>query len=339
MGLLSGDIQGDVDFIWLCSLVRICLILGFVLAGCGGITTSTIPETFTEPIQEPSVDVSPPDVITIEYHNLFPEGIEYDDGESCFLIGSVTEGTIHSVLDDGTIEPFIEDEELLSTGGIEIDHLNNRLLVDNTSHELDHGMLAAYDLKTGERIFVTDLTSLNPSASHLANDVAVDANGIAYVTDTFAPVIYRVDVDGEASIFTTDIALKYINGILAHPNGYLILGAYQNKLLKIRFDDPRVVPIELADNIVFDVTDGMVLHPDGTLIMVTFPDSIIYRLSSDDDWDSAGLVSESGDHIDGWGTTVAIRGDDVYVIHSHLNFFQENLGDKDTYKIVRVEFE
>jgi sugar lactone lactonase YvrE len=306
-------------------LATALLFLGLVLAGC-------------ESTQEPPEAIAPDEII-IEQHNLFPEGIEYDDGGDRFLLGSVTEGTIHAVFDNGTLNPFIEDEELLSTGGIEIDHINNRLLVAISSHSWDQGMLGAYDLETGERIFIADLTNLYPSDSHLVNDVAVDANGIAYVTDTFAPVIYRVDMDGKASIFIVDSALKFINGILVHPDGYLILGAYQNQLFKIPLEDPEVLPIELTDDIEFDITDGIILHPDGSLIMVTFPRSKIYRLSSDDDWNSANLVAVSTEHDAGYGTTVALRGRDVYVIHSHLNIFQENLGDKDSYKIVRVNFE
>ena len=113
---------------------------------------------------------------------------------------------------------------------------------------------------------------------------------------------------------------------------------------KIPLEEPEVIQIELPDDveltdmIMFEVTDGIILHPDGSLIMVTFPGSIIYRLSSEDNWTSASRVATSVGHSPGWGTTVALRGKSVYVIYSYLNYWMEDL-DQDTFEIVRVEFE
>jgi hypothetical protein len=280
-----------------------------------------------------------PDEIVIEHQNLFPEGIEYDKEGQRFLISSVTQGTIYEVADDGILRPFIEDDELQLTTGIEIDHINNRLLVANSSHSEKEGMLGAYDLETGQRIFMVSLSDLHPSRKHVANDVAVDAKGIAYVTDFYDPVIYRVDMEGKVSIFAEDKIFIYLNGIVAHPDGYLILGSRPNLLLKIPLNEPEVIQVELAADIPwFEITDGIILHPDGGLVAVTFPDSFIYWLDSDDDWASASLVSESPGHHHGWGTTIALRGKSVYVIYSHLDRFFSGL-DQDTFEIVRVEFE
>ena len=285
-----------------------------------------------------------PDQIVIDHHNLFPEGIEYDVVGERFLVSSMSEGTIYQVTEDGTATAFIEDDELTSTVGIEIDHVNNRLLVANgdTAFPPNTAMLGAYDLETGEHLFFVDLSEVYSSDAHLSNDVAVDSDGIAYVTDTFAPVIYRVDMNGDVSVFLEDESLAWLNGIVAHPDGYLIIGSAVGQLYKIPLDvdEPTPLPIELGDGIEFDITDGIVLHPDGDLIMVTFPDSIIYRLSTDDDWASADLVSTSTGHTDGWGTTIAVRGESVYVLYSHLNYMMdEPTRVRDSFEIVRVEFE
>jgi sugar lactone lactonase YvrE len=308
----------------------------WLIAGVGILTLFCLSVTA---LAQPAGDV--PDEIIIEHHNLFPEGIEYDAARQRFLLSSFSEGTIYQVTDDGTISAFIEDDNLTSTVGIEIDHVNNRLLVANgdTSFSPNTAMLGAYDLETGERLFFVDLSEVYPADMHLANDVAVDRQGVAYVTDTFAPVIYRVDMDGTVSVFMADETLAFINGITVHADGYLLLGAYPNLLLKIPLDEPELMPVELGNGIEFEVTDGMVLHPDGSLVMVTFPDSIIYRLRSDDDWVSATLVSTSRDHAAGWGTTVALRGESIYVIHSYLNRLMDEMGDQDIFEIVRVEFE
>src|SRR5687768_14885975 len=127
---------------------------------------------------------------------LLPEGIEWDAVTGSFLVGSLSQGTIHRITpnDDGTatIEPFIEDEELMSTVGLEVDEENNRLIVSNSAATAFSGgpgaaMLAAYDLETGERAYMVDLAALYDSPTNFANDVTVDEEGNAYVTNSFAP--------------------------------------------------------------------------------------------------------------------------------------------------------
>jgi hypothetical protein len=61
--------------------------------------------------------------------------------------------------------------------------------------------IGAYNLNTTVRIFYTDLTALLPSKPIFVNDVALDPPGNAHVTNSFSPVIYKLDRDGKASIF------------------------------------------------------------------------------------------------------------------------------------------
>ncbi|MBX3064185.1 MAG: hypothetical protein KF726_14505 [Anaerolineae bacterium] len=60
--------------------------------------------------------------------------------------------------------------------------------------------LFVFDLNTKARLFKIDLTNVAPSTGALnirfANDVAVDAQGNAYVTDSIAGAVYRVDPSG-----------------------------------------------------------------------------------------------------------------------------------------------
>jgi sugar lactone lactonase YvrE len=186
---------------------------------------------------------------------------------------------------------------------------------------------------------MAEISSINPDLPHIANDVAVDAEGYAYVTDTLSPVIYRVDLEGNPTIFMEDTLFQYLNGIVYHPNGFLLLGSYPGILYKIPIDNPEVFKVGITDGYWgFMVTDGMIMHPDGTLIMVTFPDSEIGRLESDDDWKTAKAVGISLGHTAGYGTTVALRGEEVYVIYSHADRYFDGL-DQSDFKIVRVIFE
>ncbi|MEL6816929.1 MAG: hypothetical protein AAFP03_19320, partial [Cyanobacteria bacterium J06598_3] len=149
--------------------------------------------------------------IAIAKEALYPEGIEYNPQTGHFLLSSVREGTIYEIDADGAYSPFIEDERLVSTTGIHIDPVNNRLLVPNTDHglslqsdperKLKMAELGIYDLTSGEPIAYADLAALRPEMGHFANDVATDEAGNAYVTDSVSPILYKVDTMGNASVF------------------------------------------------------------------------------------------------------------------------------------------
>ena len=83
----------------------------------------------------------------------------------------------------------------------------------------------------------------------------------------------------------------------------------------------------------------MKMHPDGTLIMVTFPDSEVRRLKSADNWETVQTVGRSFGHDDGFGTKLALRGEEVYILYSHLGSRGFGIGNHSTFEIVRVEFE
>jgi sugar lactone lactonase YvrE len=277
---------------------------------------------------------------------LLPEGIEWDAAQGRFLVGSLSQGTIYSITpnDDGstTVEPLIEDEELMSTVGIEIDEANNRLLVSNSSADAFSGgagaaMLAAYDLEMGERAYLTDLSTLYESKTNFANDVAVDDEGNAYVTNSFAPVLYKVTPEGEASILIEDESLSSAagfgtNGIVYHPDGYLIVANAGNQaLLKVTLgDEVTITPVEL--DMPFGA-DGMVLAEDGTLYAVASsggPAQYIAAVTSDDDWQTA-TVTNLGETT-GAATTMALVDGMPYYINAYLG---ENT--RTDYEIVGVD--
>jgi len=271
-----------------------------------------------------------PDRIQVERQDFIPEGIEYDAKNGHFLLGSMVEGTVYAVADDGRLTPFIEDDDLIASIGLEIDEADNRLLVVNAdasvSLESDArgvAMLGIYDLTTQERLHMVDLDDLAPDAKHFANDVAVDDDGNAYVTDSLAPVIYQVTPDGEASIFLNDENLLIDgfggNGIVYHPNGYLLVGISGVALYKIPLDDPENWTLVETSSVIS--ADGMLLDEEGTLFVAS--EGSILAVNSGDDWQSAEISDRASRHP---ATTIAFRGDAIYAIYP------------ESHEIVRVQF-
>ncbi len=302
-----------------------------------------------------------PDIILAERANMFPEGIEWDAESEQFLLSSLTEGTVFAVNDDGTVTPFIEDEVLIGSGGIHIDPERDRLLVAVGDPAViadpeaeGQGAIGIYDLNTGEHLHFANLRDLRPSGKQLVNDVTVDADGNVYGTESFAPVIYQVDPDSNASIFLEENRLNPepiglipfpigLNGIVHHPDGYLLVAHVAGgALFKIPLDDPQgLTQVELDEPF---GADGMILRPNGELVAVAFtfdaennPQQEVLEVSSDDDWATAS-ITERVDVSDLPPTTIALRGDAVYAIAMHLDAWLAGEG-VDAYEIYRIDFE
>ncbi len=125
--------------------------------------------------------------------------------------------------------------------------------------------LAVYDLVTGARERLVDLSG----GANSANDVALDPAGNAYVTDAGAGAVYRVDRAGHVSTLVSDPRLGPAigaNGIVWHPGGYLLVGNYTTGHL-YRVARGRLTEVWLPRPLVG--ADGIALRPDGTLVVVT----------------------------------------------------------------------
>ena len=285
-----------------------------------------------------------PNLVRIEDPGLHPEGIEWDEAGGRFLVSSVTRGTVTEVLDDGSYAVFIEDPDIGSSIGIHIDRANGRLLVANSDLASFQGApgyakLGAYDLDTGERIFMADLGGLTPGERQFANDIATGPDGTAYVTNYMTPAIYRVTPSGDASVLVSGepLAPGGINGIEFHPDGFLIAAQAEARgLLRVGLDG-AVTRVEVPEPM---GVDGLVFLADGRLAAVARTgegetgQTEVLLLESADGWGSATIVGrwEAASEA----TTAAVRGGDVYVIDAR---FADMGGDAPYFDITRVRFE
>ena len=269
-----------------------------------------------------------PSRIVMERGGLIPEGVEFDTTRRRFLTGSLVEGTIYEVGRDGSLTPFVIDDELVSSVGIEVDEDRDRLLVANSDRSVFDGSgpgiakLGVYRLSTGEKIAMVDLGAVAGASGEdvvFANDLTVDDDGNVYVTDTDMNLVYRVDTNYRASVLyrfepTTGLGL---NGIV-YKDGFLIVVAVggQGLLYRVPLDDPdRARPINLSDPAIG--ADGLVWAANGELISVSNSTSSVQAYTSDDDWNSGELVGTA--RFEGQATTGAAVDDDIYVVEPHFN--------------------
>ncbi len=272
------------------------------------------------------------DRVDFKQAGLFPEGIDYASNCQCFLVSSVRTGKIGQVKADGSYSVLVDDPEIISAIGIFADNQRNRLLIaisdqgsSSKSSEATQQKIAKlgiYDLSTGERQQMIDLGVLK-SGAHFANDIAVDDQGNAYITDSKMPLIYRVTPAGEASIFVEHPDLGAapeafgLNGIVFHPDGYLIAAKAANQsLYKIPIADPNAVKKVTLDPLPAS-PDGLELLSNGQLVVISNAQAKASRLGSGDNWASA-KVEKQVEIKASFPTTAAQLNQDLYVLEAKL---------------------
>lgn len=296
-----------------------------------GIATNAI--AFAQDATPETNTTTAPEIITVNNPGMMPEGIEFDPTTGQFLLGSISQSSVALVADDGTLTPLLQDPKLKSIIGLEVDAERNRLLFGSTD-QASVGQLGIYDLTTGEELHLVDLAALTPEATgHFPNDVAVDADGNAYVTDSAAGAIYKVDVNGSPSVFLQDVSFAgnfILNGIAYHPDGYLVAvrGA---DLIKIPLDAPETYSV-ISVNGDVGGGDGIVFADPNTLLAAVGNPKHVVQLTSEDGFTTATITGDyqvSPESV----TTIAIRDGEAFTIDAKFN-----TPDAETYTIKKVVF-
>ena len=302
-----------------------------------------------------------PGTIKIEGIAQNPEGIEYDKNDQTFLLGSLNATPTIKINLDGTYKPFTSGEPyLLTTVGLHIDYKHNRLLAaacngaelyDGNPETKGTSNLRIYNLETGVMEKDINLSSLVPDAPtpYFANDVTVDGDGNVYITDWFVGVVYKVDLDGNPTVFwqnNTGIP-SGANGIDFHPDGYLLVslvrvneaGLYADfGLVKVPISNPESATLVDLSATSYKGFDGMVLKSNGNVVGVTNNGTspggnTLMELSSDNNWESAKVVNSKEIKP---STTVAITPDNLnYVINQD---FSPEAAASETWTIERIDF-
>jgi sugar lactone lactonase YvrE len=263
----------------------------------------------------------------------YPESVTWSARQNRFFVSSVRHGTVGTVTLDGKYTPFISDEKLVSTVGLLVDDARNTLWVTNSdpgagdrTTPATQGKLAgiaAYDATTGARRAYYDLGRLS-DGSHFANDVALDADGNAYVTDSFAPVIYRIDTAGKAAIFAQSPLFKdsegfNLNGIAYHKDGYLLVGKYNSgDLFRVNLADPaKIERVKLPEPL--KGVDGFNLaDPEHLVVVLNLGADKTIELTSTDGWKSAKFVREVNS-VTSMPTAATRAGTDIWILNSRLD--------------------
>lgn len=240
-----------------------------------------------------------PNQITFNAAGQNPEGIAFDYSKNNFYLSAINkEPKIVAVSLDGIATVFSNTStgSSMSSFGLEVDLKNNRLLA--CENDKLSGNLAIYNLISGNLQHSIALTPLlTNKKGHQVNDVAVSLSNDIYVTGRLEDVIYKVNSNLQPTIFFEKEGFSKPNGIVAHPDGYLLV-SYSNahsQLVKIPLSNPEEATIIELKAFDFEGFDGMLLNDKNNIVGVSFAadqnnDHYVRELISTDNWISATVV-------------------------------------------------
>ncbi len=271
--------------------------------------------------------------ISFKVPDLYPEGASFNAQKNVFYVSSVKTGTIGTVDQSGNYKVFYQDKNLKSSYGMKLDAKNNRLWIcisdANYSDYSDPSTfekmakVISLDMNSGKKMQDIDLSGFFPG-KHFANDLAFDPQGNIYVTDSYSPVIYKIDAKGKASVFAESDLFKGedvgLNGIAFHPQGFLLVADTRaGALYKVDVRDPKKIT-KVMINQFFPGADGLLLDDQQNLLLVQNQTNTVFKLSSTDSWQNAQVVTAtSATDRFAYPTSVVQSVGKIYALNAKLN--------------------
>ncbi|RAL40248.1 hypothetical protein DM860_008388 [Cuscuta australis] len=297
-----------------------------------------------------------PHVINFRSENLFPESFTWDPQSQHFIAGSIRHPVLVSVSDAGVSETLISDASLppnSSIRGIALDRVHRRIfavvhLPPSPGSTEPFNALAAYDLVSLRRLFLAPLLDedgTNP-ISAVASAVATDFTGNAYVTDSGRDLIWKVSLDGGASVLSrsksfgsdrVDTLKPGLNGVVYSSKGYLlVVQSNTGKLFKVDADTGGARAVLLSTELT--EPGGIAVRRDGVAVVVSRQK--LYFLKSHDGWMEAAVFDETALEEESFASAVTVGDEDrVYVLYGHVDEGMMVNAERDDFVITEVESE
>jgi len=303
---------------------------------------------FTAFAQEPTKRIE------FEAPGMYPECVAYDKANNVFYVSSARLGTVGKVTMDGKYTTLYADSSLKSTYGVKLHPDGKRLFVcagdanysiySTPETKKKMAKLISIDIKTGKKLTDTHLSQLVPG-DHFPNDLAFDDKGNAYITDSYAYAIYKVDAAGKASVFSKSAMLKEAgvgpNGIVYHRGGFLLVSCNgKGVLLKLDLKNPNTAT-KVKISQFFPGADGLILNDDQTLTLVQNGGvNKIFLIKSSDNWSTAVVAGATAmEDRFAYPSTATVAGRNTWVMNANFSELAEgnNVPSK-KFSIQKAEF-
>jgi sugar lactone lactonase YvrE len=253
-----------------------------------------------------------------------PEGVTFDPQQRRFYATSLQGGSIVGLEPSGAETTFSAADDRAELLGAKVDEQARRLWV--CAREVDglDNRVWVFSLETGELELEFLLGAITTNGS--CNDLILDSQGVAYVTDPANPYLYRLDpVSGTGSIFATSPLFNDITGIDLGLNGIAITPD-ESALIVGKFTPATLFRVSLPDGDSIEtlsLSGDNLPSPDGLAILdgnlYAVSGSSVSRVKPNADFSSAEVVTvEQKSGL----STATVAESQLYVIKSEVtNFF------------------
>ena len=241
-----------------------------------------------------------PDQYVIPGTTVFPEGIAYEQRTQTVFVSSTTNGTVfRGDAGDETLTQFLAPggDGRTTAIGLEVDDDGHLFVAGGGT-----GFVFVYDASSGALIAKLS----GGSSPTFINDIAVDASGVAYITDSMSPVIYRVAPNGAGGytierwlpLAGTPIVYQAgfnLNGIVVSPNNRYLYTVQSNtgKLFRIEIATKEIVQLKTGGTL-FPNGDGLWMH-GSSLYVLQNQQELITELHVQQNRAEARVVSQTTD--------------------------------------------
>lgn len=281
--------------------------------------------------------------------DIYPQSIAYYPAKKQFIVGSMKKGQIGSVNEKGEYTLLLKDSALVATSGLKI--RGNDLYV--LSGDLGY---SAYSSEKGKynvaRLIKVDLLSNKITSiinldtlfkgPHFVNDLTIDDAGNIYVTDSYSPVIYKIQPSGKASVWVNSDHFnsegKNLNGIVYHTNGYLLVGSKSGQLFKIDVkDSSKISEVEIEGD--FKGVNGLQFTSNHLLIMSQAQGyNQVHILNSNNSWKTARVLrTDNYKYI--YPSRAETVGNRIYIIDSNLDELSSSSKSSNTFSVRVIDLQ
>lgn len=289
------------------------------------------------------------DYIALQGTTVFPEGIITLPNND-ILVGGFGDGSIQRIDKNNRVSYFNQPGEngMVIAVGFHLDTKNNRLWVANFNFKTESGnpgsQFKVFDYVTGKLLKTIPENFIEGA---FFNEVAMDATGEVYVSNTFGPNLWSTSYESDdVSVFVSNDLLKNpspdqpfgLNGLAISPDNKYLIASVMNRtikgggtLVRIVLSSKEVSTIEIKEDEAkksFSGSDGMFFYKGQLLMVNVFSKAgAIFTAEFNKDYSEARLkIRNRYQNVYDRPTASTIRDGRLYTVNSQLNHI---IDDKD----------
>lgn len=208
------------------------------------------------------------------------EGIAWRGKTGDFYFGDVNGRAVWHRLKDGTLKQLTpEGDELYGVFGLAIDEASGTLWAATSAVPAMSGFtadqdgtaaLAEIDLESGAiRRTIPIARRGGDQQSHVLGDLALGSDGTVYVTDSGAPILWRLSPGGRAlEVAVESHEFLSLQGIVVVSSDLLVVSDHANGLLRVDLAKRAAQRLESPPDTTLIGLDGLALSPEGQVLAI-----------------------------------------------------------------------